>query len=105
MFLVWLAGLIVFVLVVAGILSERPAALAATGAPLVAAALLLRLAPGLRRRLTEAFAAERGAALAGGAALALALPFALRASPSSTFVAALALLYVTIGQGLNLQIG
>ena len=105
MFLVWLAELIVFALVVAGILSERPAALAATGAALVAAALLLRLAPGLRRRLAEAFAAERGAALAGGAALALALPFALRASPYWTFVAALALLYVTIGQGLNLQIG
>src|SRR3990172_4431487 len=129
MFLVWLAELIVFALVVAGILSERPAALAATGAALVAAALLprlapglprpladafpasrcaallLRLAPGLRGRLAEAFAAERGAALAGGAALALALPFALRASPYWTFVAALALLYVTIGQGLNLQIG
>src|SRR5256712_8404350 len=50
--------------------------------------------------------ARRGAAaLAGGAVLALALPLALRASPYWTFVATLALLYVTIGQGLNLQIG
>ncbi len=45
------------------------------------------------------------AALAGGALAALALPFALRASPYWTFVASLALLYVVIGQGLNLQIG
>ena len=37
--------------------------------------------------------------------LALALPVALRASPYWTFVATLALLYVTIGQGLNLQLG
>src|SRR3970282_909255 len=47
----------------------------------------------------------RAAALAGGALLALVLPLALRASPYWTFVATLALLYITIGQGLNLQIG
>ena len=105
MLLVWLAEAVVFVLIVAGILAERPPALAATGAAIVALGLLLRTAPALRRRLGEAFAARRGAALAGGAVLALALPFALRASPYWTFVAALALLYVTIGQGLNLQIG
>ncbi|HKW91657.1 MAG TPA: branched-chain amino acid ABC transporter permease, partial [Methylomirabilota bacterium] len=44
-------------------------------------------------------------ALLGGAVLALALPVALAGSPYWTFVATLALLYVTIGQGLNLQIG
>ncbi|MBI2016283.1 MAG: branched-chain amino acid ABC transporter permease [Candidatus Rokubacteria bacterium] len=103
--LVWAAELAVFALVVAGILAERPLPLAATGLAIVAAAVGLRLRPGLRRALVAAFVAHRRAALAGGALLALALPLALRASPYWTFVAALALLYVTIGQGLNLQIG
>ena len=93
MIAVWLSELVVFALVVAGILAERPAALAATGGALIAAAALLRFVPPLRT------------ALAGGATLALVLPLTLRASPYWTFVATLALLYVTIGQGLNLQIG
>ena len=37
--------------------------------------------------------------------LALALPVFLRASPYWTFVATMALLYVTIAQGLNLRLG
>jgi len=102
---VCLAEVALFVIVVAGILAERPAALAATGVAIVAAGLLLRFAPSLRRALADAFAGARGTALLGGALLALALPVFLRASPYWTFIAALALIYVTIGQGLNLQIG
>src|SRR5437667_175259 len=55
--------------------------------------------------IAGAFARRRPAALGAGVVLALALPLALRSSPYWTFVATLALLYVTIGQGLNLQIG
>src|SRR5206468_174451 len=46
-----------------------------------------------------------GVWLAEAAVFALALPLALRSSPYWTFVATLALLYVTIGQGLNFQLG
>ncbi|MEK7714133.1 MAG: hypothetical protein AAB387_01635, partial [candidate division NC10 bacterium] len=103
--LVWAAEAVVFALVVAGILAERPLALAVTGAALVSAGALVRFVPPLRAPLGGAFARHRAAALAGGAVLALLLPLALRASPYWTFVATLALLYITIGQGLNLQIG
>ena len=102
---VWLAEAAVFALVVAGILAERPWALGATGGALVAAGALVRFVPRLRAALAGAFARRRAAALAGGAVLALALPLALRSSPYWTFVATLALLYVTTGQGLNFQIG
>ncbi|MEK7387501.1 MAG: branched-chain amino acid ABC transporter permease [candidate division NC10 bacterium] len=105
MLLVWLTEALVFALVVAGILAERPLALAATGAALVCAGALVRFVPPLRAALAGTFARHRAAALAGGALLALVLPLALRASPYWTFVATLALLYITIGQGLNLQIG
>lgn len=105
MILVWLAEAVLFGLGVALILAERPAALAAAGAALVAAVGLVRALPALRARLVGAFARYRGAALAGGAVAAIALPFALSASPYWTFVATLALLYTTIGQGLNFQIG
>ncbi|MBI4638406.1 MAG: branched-chain amino acid ABC transporter permease [Candidatus Rokubacteria bacterium] len=105
MILVWAAELVLFALVVAGILAERPLPLGATAAAGVAVVAVLRWVPSLRRALASGFAAHRAAALAGGGALALALPFALSASPYWTFVATLALLYVTIGQGLNLQIG
>jgi ABC-type branched-subunit amino acid transport system permease subunit len=103
--LVFLTEVVVFALVVAGILAERSPALLAMGAALVAAGSLVRFVTPLRVALAAAFAAHRTAALAGGALLALALPLALRSSPYWTFVATLALLYVTIGQGLNLQIG
>src|SRR2546429_1657175 len=66
---------------------------------------LFRSGPRLGAALAGAFARRRAAALAGGVVLALALPLALGSSPYWTFVATLALLYVTIGQGLNLQIG
>ncbi|OLB49020.1 MAG: hypothetical protein AUH99_12360 [Candidatus Rokubacteria bacterium 13_2_20CM_2_70_11] len=103
--LVWVAEAAVFALVIAGILAERPWALGAAGGALAAAGALVRWAPGLRTALARAFARRRGAALGCGVVLALALPLALRSSPYWTFVATLALLYVTIGQGLNLQIG
>src|SRR5881409_3695676 len=103
--LVWLAEAAVFTLVVAGILAERPWALGATGAAIVAAGALVRFVPRLGTTLAGAFARRRPAALGAGVVLALALPLALRSSPYWTFVATLALLYVTIGQGLNLQIG
>ena len=102
---VWLTEAAVFALVVAGILAERPWALGATGGALVAAGGLVRFVPRLGAALAGAFARRRAAALAGGAVLALALPLALRSSPYWTFVATLALLYVTTGQGLNFQIG
>ncbi|PYN86010.1 MAG: branched-chain amino acid ABC transporter permease [Candidatus Rokuibacteriota bacterium] len=105
MLLVWLAEAVVFALIVAGILAERPLALAAAGVAIVVAGALLRFVAPLRSALVCAFALHPTAALLGGAALALVLPLALRSSPYWTFVATLALLYVTIGQGLNLQIG
>jgi len=102
---VWLAEAAVFALVVAAILAERPWALGATGGALVAAGALVRFVPRLGAALVGAFARRRAAALAGGAVFALALPLALRSRPYWTFVATLALLYVTIGQGLNFQLG
>jgi branched-chain amino acid transport system permease protein len=94
-----------FVLVVAAVLAERPAALGATGAVLVLALAAIRFVAPLRATLEAAFARHRATALLGGGLLALALPFPLAASPYWTFVATLALLYITIGQGLNFQIG
>ncbi len=105
MLTVWAAEAGLFVLVVAALLAERPLALTATVAAVAAALALLRLHPGLRRTLSAAFAAHPRAAWFGGAVLALLLPVALRHSPYWTFVATMALLYVTIGQGLNFQIG
>ena len=105
MILVWAAEVALFGLVVAGILAERPAALAATGAAIIVALVLVRYLRPLSEALRAAFARHRHAALLGGALCALALPVALSTSPYWTFVATLALLYITIGQGLNLQIG
>src|SRR6266540_1128002 len=105
MILVWAAEAAVFALAVSGILAERPAALAITGAAIVLAFALVRFVMPLRSALRTAFSRHRHAALAGGALCTLALPLALSASPYWTFVATLALLYITIGQGLNLQIG
>ena len=105
MILVWLAEAALFVLIVAGILAERPLTLAAVALAIVIAGALLRLVTPLRSTLARAFGRHRTAALLGGAALALVLPVTLRSSPYWTFVATLALLYVTTGQGLNLQIG
>ncbi len=105
MLAVWAVELGVFALVVAAILAERPVPLGLTIAAGAAAWAAVRFVPGLRAGLARAFAAHRRAAWLGGAVLAVALPFALRASPYWTFVATMALLYVTIGQGLNFQIG
>jgi branched-chain amino acid transport system permease protein len=102
---VWLVELALFALIVAALLAERPLAVAATVA---AAALLLGVVRWSSRVWTlvlAAFRAHQAAALAGAAVLAIALPFFLRASPYWTFVATMALVYVTIGQGLNLQMG
>jgi len=105
MMLVWAAEAALFGLVVAGILAERPVALAATAAVIVLAFALVRFIVPLRAALAAAFARHARAALAGGAVCTLLLPLVLSASPYWTFVATLALLYITIGQGLNLQIG
>ncbi|MBI3629954.1 MAG: branched-chain amino acid ABC transporter ATP-binding protein/permease [Candidatus Rokubacteria bacterium] len=105
MLTVWAVELGVFALVIAAILAERPVPLGLTLGAGVAAWAAVRFVPGLRAGLARAFTAHRRAAWLGGAVLAVALPFALRASPYWTFVATMALLYVTIGQGLNFQIG
>jgi branched-chain amino acid transport system permease protein len=103
--LVLAAEAVVFLLVVAGLLAERPAALAAAGSGILAGLALGGFVSPLRAALGRAFERQRTTALIGGAVLALALPFPLSASPYWTFVATLALIYITIGQGLNLQIG
>jgi ABC-type branched-subunit amino acid transport system permease subunit len=105
MILVWAAEAALFALVVAAILAERTATLLLTGAAIVAGLVLARFVAPVRGALVEAFARHRRAAWFGGALCVLGLPFALSASPYWTFVATLALLYITIGQGLNLQIG
>lgn len=102
---VWAVELGLFALVVAALLAERPVAIGATVAAIAVLTLVARSSARLWGWVTGAFLAHRGAALGGAALLAVALPFFLRASPYWTFVATMALLYVTIGQGLNLQIG
>jgi len=102
---VWGVELGLFALIVATLLAERPVPLAATIAAIAVVAIVARTSARVGQWVTTAFLTHRVAALAGGAVLALALPFFLRASPYWTFVATMALLYVTIGQGLNLQIG
>jgi branched-chain amino acid transport system permease protein len=102
---VWAVELVLFVLIVAALLAESPIAVGATVAAIALLAALARSSPRLWHRASTAFLAHRIPALAGAALLALALPFVLRASPYWTFIAAMALVYVTIGQGLNLQIG
>jgi len=103
--LVLLAEAGLFALLAAALLAERPASLAVTGLAGAGAAVAIALVPGLRGALGQAFARHHAAALAGGAVAALLLPVLLRGSPYWTFVATMALMYVTIGQGLNLQIG
>jgi ABC-type branched-subunit amino acid transport system permease subunit len=102
---VWTIELGLFALVVAALLAERPAAVAATVVLVAALAVVARTSARAWRGLTAAFGAHPAAALAGAAVLAAALPVFLRASPYWTFVATMALLYVTMAQGLNLQIG
>jgi ABC-type branched-subunit amino acid transport system permease subunit len=91
--------------VVAALLAERPPAVATTVAAIVVLGVTARLSGRLWRWTTATFLAHRTAALAGAAVLTLTLPVLLRASPYWTFVATMALLYVTIAQGLNLQLG
>jgi branched-chain amino acid transport system permease protein len=102
---IWAVELGLFVLVVAALLAERPLAVAATVAAIGLVLVAARMSARAWAWVATAFRAHRAAALAGAAVLALALPFFLRASPYWTFVATMALLYVTIGQGLNLQMG
>lgn len=102
---VWVVELVLFALVVAALLAERPIALGATIGAIVLLAIVARSSARLWHWVTTSFLTHRAAALAGAAVLALVLPFFLRASPYWTFVATMALIYVTIGQGLNLQIG
>jgi branched-chain amino acid transport system permease protein len=103
--LVLLAETLLFALVVAALLAERPASLAGTGLAGAAALAAVRLVPGLRETLGRAFAGHGASALVAGAIGAVLLPFVLRGSPYWTFVVTMTLVYVTIGQGLNLQIG
>jgi ABC-type branched-subunit amino acid transport system permease subunit len=103
--LVLLAEAALFALLVVALLAERPASLTATGLAGAGAVAAVGLVPALREPLRRAFVGHRATALAGGAVGALLLPFFLRGSPYWTFVATMALMYVTIGQGLNLQIG
>src|SRR5262249_57341740 len=79
--LVLVAEAAAFVLVAAAILAERPLALAGVAAAIGTVTILLKGLPAIRLRLALAFASQRGTALAGGALGALALPFALSASP------------------------
>jgi branched-chain amino acid transport system permease protein len=102
---VLLAEAALFALVVAALLAERPTSLAVTGLAGAGAAAAIALMPRLRGGLGRAFARHRATALVGGGIGALLLPLFLRGSPYWTFVATMALVYVTIGQGLNLQIG
>jgi ABC-type branched-subunit amino acid transport system permease subunit len=102
---VWAIEAGLFALVVAALLAERPAAVAGTVAVIVVLAAVPRLSSRLWRWTIATFRAHRTAALAGAAVVALALPVPLRASPYWTFVATMALLYVTLAQGLNLQLG
>ena len=102
---VWAVELGLFVLVVAALLAERPIAVGLTVAAIGILLLVARTSPRLWGWVATAFRTHRAAALSGAAVLALALPFFLRASPYWTFVATMALVYVTIGQGLNLQMG
>lgn len=105
MITVWLVELVLFVLIVAALLAERPLALGATVGGIAILVVLARAFGRVRGWVTDAFRRHRSAALAGAGVLALALPFFLRASPYWMFVATMALVYATIGQGLNLQIG
>jgi branched-chain amino acid transport system permease protein len=91
--------------VVAALLAERPPAVAATVAALLVVGGGARLSARIRRWTAAAFRVHAAGALAGAAVLAVALPVFLRGSPYWTFVATMALLYVTIAQGLNLQLG
>lgn len=102
---VWVVELVVFALIVAALLAERPIAIGATVAAIAVVAIAARSSVRLWQWVTTSFLTHRTAALAGAAVLALVLPFFLRASPYWTFIATMALIYVTIGQGLNLQIG
>ncbi len=102
---VWLVECLLFALLVAALLVERPIAVGATVAAIGAVMALVTASARARGWVATAFRAHRAAALSGAAVLAAALPFVLRASPYWTFVATLALVYVTIGQGLNLQMG
>ncbi len=104
MIAVWAIELSLFALIVAVLVAERPLAVGITVAAVAAVGLAARTRR-LRGWISASFLGHRAAALSGGAVLALALPFFLRASPYWTFVATMALIYVTIGQGVNLQIG
>jgi branched-chain amino acid transport system permease protein len=102
---VWAVELGLFVLVVAALLAERPVAVGLTVAAIGILLVVVRTSAQLWGWVAATFRIHRAAALAGAAVLALALPFFLRASPYWTFVATMALVYVTIGQGMNMQLG
>lgn len=94
-----------FVIIVTALLAQGPIALLGISAVVAAALIALRQIAPVKRAIWKAFDTHRSFALLCGTALAVALPFSLASSPYWTFVATLALLYVTIGQALNFQIG
>jgi hypothetical protein len=79
--LVLLTESALFFLIAAAVLAERPVALAATGAAILAGLAATRFVTPLRTALGRAFERHHATALVGGAAGALALPLALSASP------------------------
>ena len=102
---VWAVEVGLFTLILAALLVERPLAVGATVAAIGLLLLVVRTSARVWGWVATSFQTHRLAALGGAAVLAVALPFSLRASPYWTFVATMALVYVTIGQGLNLQMG
>lgn len=102
---VWAVEAGLFGLVVAALLAERPLALGLVLGLIAALLGLARVWAAGRQWVQASFRAHARAALGGALLLALTLPLLLRTSPYWTFVMTLALVYVTIGQGLNLQIG
>ncbi len=102
---VWAIEAGLFALIVAALRAERLLPVATALGAIVLLVVAARASARARTWIAASFAAHRAAASGGGGAFALALPFFLRASPYWTFVTAVALVYVTIGQGLNLQIG
>jgi ABC-type branched-subunit amino acid transport system permease subunit len=102
---VWIMEVLLFALLVVALLAQRPMTLGATAAAIAILCGVTWASPRSRALVAGLFRDHRGAAFAGGTVLAAALPFFVRTSPYSTFMATMALMYVTIGQGLNLQLG
>lgn len=102
---VWFVEAGLYAILLAAVKAERPLTLAAVMAAIAGLVLLALRAHRLWGHLVGLFQTHRSAALVGIVCLSLTFPFFLRSSPYWIFIGTMALLYVTIGQGLNLQIG